>query len=55
MRFGLELFKAVREVWPERKPMGIRISATDWVEGGWDLEFSLSWFTRMLKDVGSST
>lgn len=38
MRFPLEIFAAVRAVWPENKPMGIRVSATDWVEGGWDLE-----------------
>lgn len=38
MRFPLEIFAAVRAVWPENKPMGIRVSATDWVEGGWDLK-----------------
>ncbi len=40
MRFPLELFDAVRAVWPEEKPLGIRISATDWADGGWDLEES---------------
>ena len=30
-----------REVWPERLPLFVRISATDWVEGGWDLEQSV--------------
>ena len=34
LRFPLEVFSAVREVWPENKPMSVRISATDWVEGG---------------------
>lgn len=34
LRFPLEVFAAVRAVWPERKPMSVRISATDWVEGG---------------------
>ncbi len=34
MRFPLEVFKAIRDVWPESKPMAIRISACDWVEGG---------------------
>jgi 2,4-dienoyl-CoA reductase-like NADH-dependent reductase (Old Yellow Enzyme family) len=34
MRFVLEVFDACRAVWPEDKPMGIRLSATDWVEGG---------------------
>ena len=41
MRLPLEIFAAVRAVWPDDKPMGVRISATDWVEGGWDLEQSL--------------
>ena len=36
LRYPLELFKAVREVWPENKPMSVRISATDWVEGALD-------------------
>jgi anthraniloyl-CoA monooxygenase len=34
LRFPLEVFSAVREVWPEHKPMSVRISATDWVDGG---------------------
>jgi 2,4-dienoyl-CoA reductase-like NADH-dependent reductase (Old Yellow Enzyme family) len=41
MRFPLELFDAVRGVWPAEKPLGVRISATDWVPGGWDLEQSI--------------
>jgi 2,4-dienoyl-CoA reductase-like NADH-dependent reductase (Old Yellow Enzyme family) len=41
MRFPLELFDAVRAVWPERKPLGVRISATDYVDGGWNLESSI--------------
>ena len=32
MRFPLQVFKAMREVWPESKPMSVRISATDWLE-----------------------
>ncbi len=32
MRYPLEVIKAVREVWPQEKPMSVRISATDWVE-----------------------
>jgi 2,4-dienoyl-CoA reductase-like NADH-dependent reductase (Old Yellow Enzyme family) len=40
MRLPLEVFDAVREVWPAERPLGVRISATDWVEGGWDLEQS---------------
>ncbi|QIN80095.1 bifunctional salicylyl-CoA 5-hydroxylase/oxidoreductase [Rubrobacter marinus] len=34
LRFPLEVFRAMREVWPEEKPMSVRISAMDWVEGG---------------------
>jgi len=34
MRFPLEVWRACRKIWPEQKPMSVRISATDWVEGG---------------------
>jgi anthraniloyl-CoA monooxygenase len=34
MRFPLEVFHALRAAWPDDKPISIRISATDWVEGG---------------------
>jgi anthraniloyl-CoA monooxygenase len=34
LRFPLEVFRAMRAVWPEEKPMSVRISATDWVEDG---------------------
>jgi anthraniloyl-CoA monooxygenase len=34
LRFPLEVFRAIRAVWPEDRPMSVRISATDWVEGG---------------------
>jgi anthraniloyl-CoA monooxygenase len=34
LRYPLEIFAAVRAAWPAEKPMSIRISATDWVEGG---------------------
>lgn len=42
LRFPLEVFDAVREAVPPVVPVGIRISATDWVEGGWDIEQSLA-------------
>ncbi len=35
IRFPLEVFDAVRAVWPEARPLGVRVSATDWVDGGW--------------------
>ncbi|MGW8981770.1 bifunctional salicylyl-CoA 5-hydroxylase/oxidoreductase [Streptomyces parvus] len=38
LRFPLEVFDAVREVWPRERPMTVRISATDWAEGGTDAE-----------------
>jgi anthraniloyl-CoA monooxygenase len=34
MRFPLEVFRAIRAAWPDEKPMSVRISATDWVDGG---------------------
>src|SRR5262249_8792888 len=34
LRFPLEVFRAMRAVWPDEKPMSVRISATDWVDGG---------------------
>ena len=51
MRFPLEVFAAVRKVWPEAKPLGVRISASDWIEGGWDLAQSIE-FARRLKALG---
>ncbi len=38
IRFPLEVFDAIRAAFPAGKPVGVRLSATDWVEGGWDLE-----------------
>ncbi len=51
VRFPLEVFAAVRAVWPQDKPMGVRISATDWVDGGWTIEDSIA-LARRLKDAG---
>jgi anthraniloyl-CoA monooxygenase len=36
LRYPLEVFRAMRAVWPEERPMSVRISATDWVDGGID-------------------
>jgi NADPH2 dehydrogenase len=41
MRFPIEVFDAVRAAWPKDKPLGVRISASDWVEGGWDVADSV--------------
>jgi 2,4-dienoyl-CoA reductase-like NADH-dependent reductase (Old Yellow Enzyme family) len=51
MRFPLEVFAAVRAVWPERKPLGVRVSCTDWVDGGWDVEQTVA-YTKELKKLG---
>jgi len=51
MRFPLQVFAAMRAVWPADRPMGVRISATDWVEGGWNIEESVV-FSRELKKLG---
>jgi 2,4-dienoyl-CoA reductase-like NADH-dependent reductase (Old Yellow Enzyme family) len=51
MRFPLDVFDAVRAATPANKPVGLRISATDWVEGGWDLEQSIA-FSKALKERG---
>jgi 2,4-dienoyl-CoA reductase-like NADH-dependent reductase (Old Yellow Enzyme family) len=51
MRFPLRLASAVREVWPGHLPLFVRISATDWAEGGWDLPQSIE-LSRRLKAIG---
>lgn len=51
MRYPLEVFAAMREVWPSDKPMGVRVSATDWVDGGWTPEETVV-FARELKRLG---
>jgi anthraniloyl-CoA monooxygenase len=51
MRYPLELFDAVREAWPEEKPISVRISATDWVPGGFDGHDAVT-FARALKEHG---
>jgi 2,4-dienoyl-CoA reductase-like NADH-dependent reductase (Old Yellow Enzyme family) len=51
MRFPLQTFAAMRAAWPAERPMGVRISATDWVEGGWNIEESVV-FSRELKKLG---
>ena len=43
MRFPLDVFDAVRAVWPERKPLGVRFSAQDWIDGGWDVDQSIAY------------
>ena len=51
MRFPLQVARRVREAWAEDLPVLVRISATDWVDGGWDLAQSLE-LCRHLKTLG---
>jgi len=51
VRLCLEVVEAVRAVWPERQPLFVRLSATDWVDGGWDVEQSIE-LARRLRDRG---
>jgi 2,4-dienoyl-CoA reductase-like NADH-dependent reductase (Old Yellow Enzyme family) len=51
MHFPLEVFDAVRAAFPDDKPVGVRVSATDWVEGGWDLPQTIA-FAQELKRRG---
>jgi 2,4-dienoyl-CoA reductase-like NADH-dependent reductase (Old Yellow Enzyme family) len=52
MRFPLEVFEAIRAAVPADMVVGVRISATDWVDGGWDIEQSLV-FSQRLKEAGT--
>jgi len=51
MRFPLEVFDAVREAFPADRPVWARISATDWVPGGWDIEGTVA-LSQALKARG---
>jgi 2,4-dienoyl-CoA reductase-like NADH-dependent reductase (Old Yellow Enzyme family) len=51
MRFLLQVATALRQTIPDDMPLFTRISATDWVEGGWDLDQSIE-LARALKSVG---
>lgn len=53
MRLVLEVFDGIREVFPAEKPVGIRISGTDWVDGGWDIEQSVE-LAKALEERGCS-
>lgn len=51
IRLTLEVVAAVQSEWPENLPLFVRISATDWVEGGWNAEESVK-LSRILKEKG---
>jgi len=52
IRFVLEALRAVRSAWPEDRPVSVRLSCTDWADGGWTLEDSVA-LARRLKDDGA--
>jgi 2,4-dienoyl-CoA reductase-like NADH-dependent reductase (Old Yellow Enzyme family) len=51
VRFLMETVRTVRLVWPDHLPLTVRISGTDWVEGGWTVEESVE-LARLLKKEG---
>jgi anthraniloyl-CoA monooxygenase len=50
-RYPLEVFDAVRGVWPSERPMSVKISATDWADGGLDFDEAVE-FARRLREHG---
>jgi 2,4-dienoyl-CoA reductase-like NADH-dependent reductase (Old Yellow Enzyme family) len=53
MRFPLEVYDAVRAAFPKDRPVSVRVSGTDWAEGGWDIEQTIV-FARALEARGCS-
>jgi len=53
MRFPLEVFDAVRAAFPADRPVTVRLSATDWVQGGWDIDEAIA-FSKALEARGCS-
>jgi len=51
VRFLLDATRAVRQVWPDKLPLAVRISAVDWKAGGWDIEQSIA-LAKLLKAAG---
>jgi 2,4-dienoyl-CoA reductase-like NADH-dependent reductase (Old Yellow Enzyme family) len=49
MRFPLEVFEALRASFPAEKPVGARVSATDWVAGGWEIEQTVAFAIELKK------
>ncbi len=50
-RFAMEVIEAVRAAWPSDLPLWFRISSTDWIDGGWTIEDSVS-LARLVKPLG---
>jgi 2,4-dienoyl-CoA reductase-like NADH-dependent reductase (Old Yellow Enzyme family) len=53
LRFPLEVFETVRAAFPPERPVTVRVSGTDWVPGGWDIEQTIA-FARALEARGCS-
>jgi 2,4-dienoyl-CoA reductase-like NADH-dependent reductase (Old Yellow Enzyme family) len=51
LRLPLRIARAVRAIWPPEKPLFVRVSATDWVDGGWDLPGTIA-LARGLRELG---
>lgn len=51
IRYPLEVAEAMRRAWPAHKPMGLRISCSDWVEGGWDIQGTIE-FAAQAREIG---
>ncbi len=51
IRFTMATARAIREVWPERKPLWIRLSCVDWVPGGWTVEDSVALARRLKSEA----
>ena len=50
-RFTLQMARSIRRIWPDDRPFSVRLSCTDWVDGGWTLEDSVA-LARALKAEG---
>jgi 2,4-dienoyl-CoA reductase-like NADH-dependent reductase (Old Yellow Enzyme family) len=52
VRFTVETLERIRRVWPESLPLSVRLSCSDWVEGGWTLQDSIE-LSKRLKSAGA--
>jgi 2,4-dienoyl-CoA reductase-like NADH-dependent reductase (Old Yellow Enzyme family) len=53
MRFPLEVYEAVRSAFPAERPVSVRVSGTDWADGGWTIEETIA-FAKILEARGCS-
>jgi 2,4-dienoyl-CoA reductase-like NADH-dependent reductase (Old Yellow Enzyme family) len=52
IRFVVEQVRAIRQIWPEDRPLAVRLSSTDWTEGGWTIEDTVA-LARVLRHEGA--